>query len=67
MKRSDLIKLLCPIVFKSVSPSVTAELIIKQLEELDLLKPTHVRVRVLRDIENMPYEDEIIVPGWESE
>jgi hypothetical protein len=67
VKRSTLIKLLSPIVIKSVSPSVTAELSINQLEELDLLKPTHKKIRILRDIENMPYEDEVVVSGWENE
>ena len=54
-------------LIKSDSPAITAELIIKQLEELNLLKPTHKKIRILRDIENMPYEDEITVPGWENE
>lgn len=67
MKRSTLIKLLSPMLIKSDSPAITAELIIKQLEELNLLKPTHKKIRILRDIENMPYEDEITVSGWENE
>lgn len=67
MKRNDLIKLLCPIVLKSVSPSVTAELIIKRLEELNLLSPTHKVSVTKKDIELMPYEIEVSLQGWEDE
>lgn len=67
MKRNDLIKLLCPIVLKSVSPSVTAELIIKRLEELKLLNPTHKVSVTKKDIELMPYEIEVSLQGWEDE
>jgi hypothetical protein len=63
MKRSELVKLLAPIV----GSVVRAELTIKQLEELDILKPKHKKTITKRDIELMPYEDTIIVEGWENE
>jgi hypothetical protein len=68
MKRSTLIKLLAPIISQKNTPvSVSAELIIKQLEELNLLKPTHKKTIVRRDLELIPYEDTITVDGWEKE
>jgi hypothetical protein len=63
MKRSELVKLLAPIV----GSIVRAELTINQLEELDMLKPKHKRTVNLKDIELMPYEDTVIVEGWENE
>lgn len=68
MKRSTLIKLLAPILSqRDTSTSVSAELVINQLEELKLLKPTHKVSVTRRDIEFMPYEETITVDGWEKE
>jgi|688.fasta_scaffold265711_3 hypothetical protein len=63
MKRSELVKILAPIV----GGIVRAELAINQLEELDMLKPKHKITVNLKDLELMPYEDTIVVEGWENE
>jgi hypothetical protein len=63
MKRSELVKLLAPIV----GGIVRAELTINQLQELRLLNPTHLKKIIRRDIELMPYEDTVIMEGWEPE
>jgi hypothetical protein len=73
MKRSTVAKLIAPILSQrntghySYDALSHAELIIKQLEELDLLKPTHKKTVVRRDIELIPYDDTIVVEGWEEE
>lgn len=68
MKRSTLIKLLAPILSQRETPAyVSAELVINQLEELKLLSPTHKVTVIRRDIEAMPYEEEVLVSGWENE
>ena len=68
MKRSTLVKLLAPILSRKDTPVTTsAELVIKQLEELKLLAPTHKKTIRKRDIELMPYEETVVVEGWEDE
>jgi hypothetical protein len=68
MKRSTAIKLLAPILSqKDIPVEITAELIINQLEELALLTPTHKVKVTRRDMELMPYEDEIEIDGWRKE
>jgi len=44
-----------------------AKEILTVLEDLKLLKPTHEKTIVRRDLELMPYEDTITVEGWEDE
>lgn len=44
-----------------------AEEILDLLDNMGLLKPTHTKKVTRRDIECMPYEDTIVVEGWENE
>lgn len=68
MKRSTLVNLIAPILSQKDTPvKVSAELVIKQLEELKLLTPTHKITVTKKDIELMPYEEEVLVSGWENE
>lgn len=68
MKRSTLVKLLAPILSRKDTPvTISAELVINQLEELKLLAPTHKVLVTKKDIELMPYEEEVLVSGWENE
>lgn len=73
MKKSTAVDLLSTVLRKyntghySYNEKAHATEVLNFLQELNLLKPTHVRVRTIRDIENIPYEDEIIVQGWENE
>lgn len=69
MKRSDLVELISAIISNngpgdSIS---TANLILKQLDSLNLLNPTHKVTVIRRDIEAMPYEEEVLVSGWRNE
>jgi hypothetical protein len=73
MKRSTLAKLIAPMLSQrntghySYDALDHAHFIIKQLEELNLLRPTHQKIVIRRDLELIPYEDTIIVEGWEDE
>jgi hypothetical protein len=69
MKRSDVIKLIVPIISANgPGDSVgTANLILKQLDELRILNPKHKVTVTRRDVELMPYEEKIEVPGWDKE
>lgn len=69
MKRSDVIKLILPIISTRVpGDSIsTANLILNQLDELGILNPKHNVTVTKRDIELMPYEDIVEVPGWDKE
>ena len=73
MKRSEAIKIITRAITKYntgtpwYNETQHAGEVLSLLEELNLLKPTHKKIRILRDIENIPYEDEITVPGWENE
>ena len=44
-----------------------ADLVLKELEDLDIVKPTHNKIVVRRDVELIPYDDTIVIEGWESE
>jgi hypothetical protein len=44
-----------------------AETILTIQEELGIIKPTHKKTIIRRDIEAMPYEDFVEVSGWEKE
>jgi hypothetical protein len=44
-----------------------ADVILTTLESSNLINPTHKTIVTRRDIEAMPYEDTIIVAGWEKE
>jgi hypothetical protein len=44
-----------------------AEEILDVLDQIGLLKPTHKVSVTKRDIEFMPYEETVIVEGWEKE
>lgn len=44
-----------------------ADLVLKELEDLDIIKPTHKKRIRKRDIELMPYEETVVVEGWEDE
>jgi hypothetical protein len=73
MKRSTAIELLSMVIRRhntghySYNEKKHAEEVLAFMEELNLVKPTHKKTKVLRDIENMPYEDEVTVAGWENE
>jgi hypothetical protein len=67
VKRSTVLKLIAPILQSRNNTLVCASLILKQLEDADLIKPTHKKLVVRRDIENMPYDDYITVEGWQNE
>jgi uncharacterized protein YqeY len=44
-----------------------ADLVLNELEDLDIIRPTHKKKVVRRDLELIPYEDTITVEGWEDE
>jgi hypothetical protein len=73
MKRSTLAKLIAPILTQrntghySYNELEHAQMIIKQLEEFDLLKPTHKKTITRMCMMGTPYEDTITVEGWEKE
>jgi hypothetical protein len=73
MKRSDAIKILSTVLVKYntgapwYNETQHAGEVLSLLEKVNLIKPTHKKIRILKDIENMPYEDEITVLGWEDE
>jgi hypothetical protein len=73
MKRSAVLKVIARALTQrntghySYNETEHANLVLSELEDLDIIKPTHKKTRILRDIENMPYEDEVTVSGWENE
>lgn len=73
MKRSAVLKVIANALTKrntghySYNETEHASLVLKELEDLDIIKPTHKRWVTRRDIELIPYEDVIIVEGWEDE
>jgi len=73
MKRSTLARLIAPILSQrntghySYDALDHAYLIIKQLEEFDLLKPSHKKTITRMCMMGTPYEDTVIVEGWEEE
>jgi len=73
MKRSEAVKILTTVLtrYNTGTPwyneTQHAREVISVLEELNLLKPTHVKTVVRRDLELIPYEDTIVMEGWEDE
>lgn len=73
MKRSEVISMLSDVVRRrntghySYNEKAHAEDVMSFLEQLGVIKPTHKKTVIRRDIEAMPYEDTIIVEGWENE
>jgi NhaP-type Na+/H+ and K+/H+ antiporter len=73
MKRNAVLKVIANALTKrntghySYNETEHANLVLKELEDLDIIKPTHKKIVIRRDLELMPYEDTIIVDGWENE
>lgn len=73
MKRSEAIKILSTILTRYntgtpwYSETKHANEVMNVLEELNLLKPTHIKTVIRRDLELIPYEDTIVMEGWEDE
>ncbi len=73
MKRSEAIRILATVLTKYntgapwYNETRHAGEVINVLEEFNLLKPTHRKTIVRRDLELIPYEDTIVVEGWEEE
>lgn len=73
MKRSLVVKLLASEISRhntghySYNEIAHADRVLKFMEQLGIVKPTHKLVITRRDIELMPYEDTIEVPGWDKE
>jgi hypothetical protein len=65
MKRTEALRLIAnSLDFLNLSE---ADTILTTLEQSGLLTPTHKTTVTRRDIELMPYEDTVIVEGWENE
>ena len=65
MKRTEALRLIAnSLDFLNLSE---ADTILTTLEQSGLLTPTHKTKVTRRDIELMPYEDTVIVKGWENE
>lgn len=73
MKRSAVLKVIANALTKrntghySYNETEHASLVLKELEDLDIIKPTHKKTVVRRDLELIPYDDTITVEGWEKE
>lgn len=73
MKRSDAIKIISRALTKYntgapwYNEGQHAGEVLSLLEELNLIKPTHKKTIIRRDFELIPYEDIIVVDGWEKE
>lgn len=73
MKRSAVLKVIARALTMrntghySYNETEHANLVLKELEDLDLIKPKHKITIIRRDIELMPYEDTVTVEGWEKE
>ena len=73
MKRDAVLKVIASILTQrntshySYNEKEHANLVLKELEDLDIIKPTHKKKVIRRDLELIPYEDTIIVDGWEDE
>jgi hypothetical protein len=73
MKRSAVLKVIARALTMrntghySYNETEHASLVLKELEDLDIIKPTHKKIIVRRDMELMPYDDTILVEGWEKE
>jgi hypothetical protein len=73
MKKSEVVKLLSTVLtrYNTGTPWYNerkhAEEVLNMLEELNILRPTHQKTIIRRDLELIPYEDMLIVEGWEDE
>ena len=73
MKRSLVVKLLASEISRhntghySYNETLHANEVLKFMEQLGIVKPTHKITITRRDIECMPYEDEVEVSGWDKE
>lgn len=73
MKRSAVLKVIARALTMrntghySYNETEHANLVLKELEDLDIIKPTHKRIVIRRDLELIPYEDTIVVDGWEDD
>lgn len=73
MKRSLIVKLLASEIKKSNTGHYSydetkhADEVLKFMESLGLVKPTRKITVTRRDMELMPYEEVVEVPGWENE
>lgn len=73
MKRSAVLKVIAKALTMrntghySYNEKEHANLVLKELEDLDIIKPTHKKWISKKDIELMPYEETITVEGWEDE
>lgn len=73
MKRSAVLKVIAKALTMrntghySYNEKEHADLVLKELEDLDIIKPTHRKRITKKDIELMPYDDIITVDGWEDE
>lgn len=73
MKRSKVIEMLSNVVSKrntghySYNEKAHAEDVLSFLESLGIISPTHEKTVIRRDIEAIPYEDTVVVKGWEDE
>lgn len=73
MKRNAVLKVIASALTKrntghySYNETEHANLVLKELEDLDIIKPTHKRIVIRRDLELIPYEDTIVVDGWEDD
>lgn len=73
MKKSTVISVLKQLLTKYntgtpfYSETSHAKEVLFTLEELGILNPTYKVLVVRRDIEGMPYEEEVTVKGWEVE
>jgi uncharacterized protein YqeY len=73
MKRSAVLKVIARALTMrntghySYNEKEHADLVLKELEDLDIIKPTHKKKIRRKDIELMPYDETIEVNGWEDE
>lgn len=73
MKRSEVISMLSEVVSRrntghySYNEKAHAEDVLRFLESLGIIAPTYEKTVIRRDIEAIPYEDTIIIKGWEDE
>lgn len=73
MKRSAVVKVIARALtlrntgHYSYNETEHANLVLKELEDLDVIKPRHQKYIIRKDLELMPYTDIVTVEGWEDE
>ena len=73
MKRSYMITMLSNIIKNrntghySYNEKEHAEEVLRFMENVGILKPTHKKKITRRDIELMPYEELVVADGWDDE